>query len=188
MISHLEKELSGNSLLFPIGRNKDGSLSKTSHALPEELFRLVLSFAKRKEESVKDRMYDGEVSASPYEMGETTGCDYCPYRDICGFDPRLEGCSYRRLERYSSDDAVKKMREALEENVSRDASENEQSGKAGKDKNGREMDRTAAKVIDLRNRNILVSAAAGSGKTAVLVERIIQKITDEQSPVDVDRL
>ena len=28
------------------------------------------------------------------------------------------------------------------------------------------------KVIDLRNRNILVSAAAGSGKTAVLVERI----------------
>ena len=42
---------------------------------------------------------------------------------------RLEGCSYRRLERYSSDDAVKKMREALEENVSRDASENEQSGK-----------------------------------------------------------
>lgn len=54
MISHLEKELSGNSLLFPIGRNKDGSLSKTSHALPEELFRLVLSFAKRKEESVKD--------------------------------------------------------------------------------------------------------------------------------------
>ena len=43
------------------------------------------------------------------------------------------------------------------------------------------------KVIDLRNRNILVSAAAGSGKTAVLVERIIQKITDEQSPVDVDR-
>lgn len=28
-------------------------------------------------------------------------------------------------------------------------------------------------VIDLRNRNILVSAAAGSGKTAVLVERIV---------------
>ncbi len=44
------------------------------------------------------------------------------------------------------------------------------------------------KVIDLRNRNILVSAAAGSGKTAVLVERIIQRITDEREPVDVDRM
>lgn len=44
------------------------------------------------------------------------------------------------------------------------------------------------KVIDLRERNILVSAAAGSGKTAVLVERIIQKITDADKPVDIDRL
>ena len=40
-------------------------------------------------------------------------------------------------------------------------------------------------VIELRNRNILVSAAAGSGKTAVLVERIIKRITDEQHPVAV---
>ncbi len=44
------------------------------------------------------------------------------------------------------------------------------------------------KVIDLRDSNILVSAAAGSGKTAVLVERIIGRITDKQAPVDIDRL
>lgn len=44
------------------------------------------------------------------------------------------------------------------------------------------------KVIRLRNRNILVSAAAGSGKTAVLVERIIQMLTDPNNPVDVDQL
>ena len=44
------------------------------------------------------------------------------------------------------------------------------------------------RVIDTRNCNILVSAAAGSGKTAVLVERIIQMITDECHPVDIDRL
>ena len=43
-------------------------------------------------------------------------------------------------------------------------------------------------VIELHNRNILVSAAAGSGKTAVLVERIIQMICDEEHPVDIDRL
>lgn len=44
------------------------------------------------------------------------------------------------------------------------------------------------KVIDTRNCNILVSAAAGSGKTAVLVERIIQRITDKNNPVDIDEL
>ena len=48
--------------------------------------------------------------------------------------------------------------------------------------------REQQKVIDLRNKNILVSAAAGSGKTAVLVERILGLIMDEENPVDIDRL
>lgn len=43
-------------------------------------------------------------------------------------------------------------------------------------------------AIHEKNGNILVSAAAGSGKTAVLVERIIKLITDETNPVDIDRL
>ena len=43
-------------------------------------------------------------------------------------------------------------------------------------------------VINTSGRNILVSAAAGSGKTAVLVERIIKMITDENAPADIDRL
>jgi ATP-dependent helicase/nuclease subunit A len=43
-------------------------------------------------------------------------------------------------------------------------------------------------AIRLHGRNLLVAAAAGSGKTAVLVERIIRKVMDEQQPVDVDRL
>ncbi len=44
------------------------------------------------------------------------------------------------------------------------------------------------KVIDLHEKNILVSAAAGSGKTAVLVERIIQLVCEEANQVDIDRL
>lgn len=44
------------------------------------------------------------------------------------------------------------------------------------------------KVIDSRHCNLLVSAAAGSGKTAVLVERIIQMISDKENPIDIDEL
>lgn len=43
-------------------------------------------------------------------------------------------------------------------------------------------------VIDTHGRNLLVSAAAGSGKTAVLVERIVKMISDASNPVDIDRL
>ena len=44
------------------------------------------------------------------------------------------------------------------------------------------------KVIDTRDRNLLVSAAAGSGKTAVLVERILAMVKDPVRPIDVDQL
>ena len=44
------------------------------------------------------------------------------------------------------------------------------------------------RVIDVRGRNVLVSAAAGSGKTAVLVERIVKMVSDSAHPIDIDRL
>ena len=43
-------------------------------------------------------------------------------------------------------------------------------------------------AIEGREGNLLVAAAAEFGKTAVLVERIIQRICDEHNPVDVDAL
>ena len=43
-------------------------------------------------------------------------------------------------------------------------------------------------TIDTRDKNILVSAAAGSGKTAVLVERVITKLCDKKNPIRADEL
>ena len=48
--------------------------------------------------------------------------------------------------------------------------------------------RQQQRVIDARGHNLLVSAAAGSGKTAVLVERIVKMVSDGDHPVDIDRL
>lgn len=43
-------------------------------------------------------------------------------------------------------------------------------------------------AIDIRNKTLLVSAAAGSGKTATLTERIIQRLTDKSSPADISKM
>ena len=43
-------------------------------------------------------------------------------------------------------------------------------------------------AIDDRGGALLVSAAAGSGKTAVLTERVLRRLTDENDPIDIDRL
>ncbi len=52
----------------------------------------------------------------------------------------------------------------------------------------REWTKPQAQAIESRNGTVLVSAAAGSGKTAVLVERVIQRITDANHPVDIEKL
>lgn len=52
----------------------------------------------------------------------------------------------------------------------------------------RDWTREQRQSIDARGGSLLISAAAGSGKTAVLVERIVALVTDPAHPVDVDRL
>lgn len=127
VISHLEKDLSGNSVLFPLGRNKDGSLSKISKALPAGAFSTVLRYTREKERRMKALMYEGDVQAAPYEMAGATGCDYCPYGDICGFDPRIEGCSFRKLEKCSAEEAVRRMEEDI--GCDRNGEEDQDTGK-----------------------------------------------------------
>ncbi len=53
---------------------------------------------------------------------------------------------------------------------------------------GVEFTKEQQDVIDARNCNLLVSAAAGSGKTAVLVERVITRLMEKESPLNVDQL
>ena len=48
--------------------------------------------------------------------------------------------------------------------------------------------REQQQVIESRGKNLLVSAAAGSGKTALLVERIIRMVTEGEHPLDIDQL
>ncbi|MBR2907537.1 MAG: helicase-exonuclease AddAB subunit AddA [Clostridia bacterium] len=43
-------------------------------------------------------------------------------------------------------------------------------------------------AIDTRGQTLLVSAAAGAGKTAALTERIIRRVTDPKAPADVTRM
>lgn len=52
----------------------------------------------------------------------------------------------------------------------------------------RELTINQKKAVQHRNHNILVSASAGSGKTTVLVERVIQKVLAVENPTSVDQM
>lgn len=114
VLQHLERDLNGKSNLNPIDRNKDGSLSKSSKVLSPEEFVRFLEYTKKKEAELKAEMTEGYAEAEPYKLEGSTGCDYCAYRDICGFDIRLDGYQYRELEKYSAEEVLEKIRKELE--------------------------------------------------------------------------
>lgn len=113
VIKHLDKELSGNSLVVPIGKNKDNSLSKSSKAFPEEDFETISQFVKKSVKQIEGEMQDGKIEANPYMMGMSTGCDYCQFKGVCRFDEKIEGCEYRKLGKLSDEEVLEKMREEV---------------------------------------------------------------------------
>ena len=77
-------------------------------------FAEVLGHAEEKRKELKQEMRAGNVEAFPYEMGQQTGCDYCEYRNICGFDEAIPGYEYRKLGKLSKEEALQKIHEDAE--------------------------------------------------------------------------
>lgn len=115
VLKHLDHSGSGESLAVPVKYNKNGSLSKGSKAVPEEEFRLMMEHAARKIEETHRRILSGETDAKPYRKGKETGCDYCKYRHICGFDVKIPGYEYRDIEKMSKDQVIAAMEAGMPE-------------------------------------------------------------------------
>lgn len=113
VLQHFEKNLSGTSDCIPVSRKKDGELSKVSKVLSAEEFDLFLEYTKQKENEIKQKIVDGNVNISPYKLNENTGCDYCEYQSICGFDSRMEGYEYKTLKKYDQEEVLALMKEEI---------------------------------------------------------------------------
>lgn len=110
VLEHLDRKREGESLAVPVKYNKNGSLSKTSKAVPEEEFRLMMEHALKKIGTARREILEGETSAAPYRRGTESGCDYCSYRHVCGFDLKVPGYHYRDVGKMSKEEAVAAMR------------------------------------------------------------------------------
>lgn len=115
VLRHLDHRMEGDSLVVPVKYNKNGSLSKGSKAVPPEEFGIMVRHAVNKAKEVRRRILQGEVEAVPYRKGQDTGCDYCGYRDVCGFDVKIPGCAYREIDKMSREEAIRAMKAAEEE-------------------------------------------------------------------------
>ena len=80
-------------------KNKSEVFTDASINLSEEEFKALISDTKERMISDADRILEGDIEIKPYKYGNKTGCDYCDFSHICGFDKNKKGFSYRYITR-----------------------------------------------------------------------------------------
>lgn len=93
---------------------EDGSVSKKAKRAKREEFQILSRYVNHKIRDIGRKIFDGEIGAEPYQLGEDTGCDYCPYHGVCGFDPSSPGWEYRKLENIKDEgEILEKMKKEI---------------------------------------------------------------------------
>lgn len=112
----MDTDFSGTSTVIPVALKADGSLKATSKTASTYEFGLMSDYVRKKIEHVGKEIFAGNVAVKPYLLGDRSGCDYCPYHTICGFDVRMPGFSYQQFEKFdSSEEILAHIREEIGE-------------------------------------------------------------------------
>lgn len=94
----------GQSELLGLKLKKDGTFKKGAHVLTEEQFSLLSTYLQTLFRQTGENILNGDISLSPYRQGKNTGCQYCPYKPVCHFDPSLPENQYRDLPALKQDE------------------------------------------------------------------------------------
>lgn len=113
-LARLDTEQAGESVAAPVKWNRDGTLSQTSHAVDKESFQVMTKYAIQKLQKQHEKITEGEAEINPYAYGSKTGCDYCKYGHICGFDRKIAGYEYRNIKKKSIEEIISEMKGDIE--------------------------------------------------------------------------
>ena len=154
----LDHGFSGDSLVIPAGRKKDGSLKAASKTVTPEQFQTLSRFARRKLTQLGERMLGGEVAPDPYEADGRTPCDYCDYADVCGFDRKIPGSCPHRLEPLGKEEVWIRMEQELKQEASDRSEEAQRKSPALSEESWRELEEA------LRSMHMEETDKAGEGE------------------------
>ncbi|HHW09561.1 MAG TPA: hypothetical protein GXX29_06270 [Firmicutes bacterium] len=92
----------GTGLLIPARLRRDGTPAKSQYTLSEEQLQALLQAVEKTVAAIGQSLLLGEAHIRPYRYGPgESACTYCPYHQVCFFDIRFAGNSYRYLDAYA---------------------------------------------------------------------------------------
>lgn len=124
MVKHQDKSFqtegegirpSVKSDVIPVESNKEGELTKRSQGASTEEILLLLSHVRTMVGEMGRHILGGSTGAEPYKLGNHTACDYCPYKDVCGFDTKLKSFEYKKLKILEKEEILRRMKKGGEE-------------------------------------------------------------------------
>ncbi len=113
-VSLFQKEFQedGKSRWIPAVMKDGVPVAGKSAAISGKQFEHLRNFVYRQMEQFGSAIAAGEISARPYRRKDRTGCDYCEFRSVCGFDRKLSGYEYRRFAEKAPEDIWRELAEA----------------------------------------------------------------------------
>lgn len=114
IIGSLDKSISGKSTVIPVTLNKDGSFK--GDIMSTANFKLLEEYAKYKLRNIGNDIISGQITMNPCTDGDRyEACQYCSYKEVCGFEKKLEGYNMKNLQTEEDAILLEKMKQEMEE-------------------------------------------------------------------------
>ncbi len=105
----MDEDFEDKSDVIPVEIKKSGELSARSSVATSEEFAILAEHVNHSIVRMGNDIYKGNVKVAPYVEGQTSSCDYCPYKAICGFDVKIQGFEERKSAKIDKKDIFDKM-------------------------------------------------------------------------------
>lgn len=110
IVSLLDGEFAEKSDVVPVERKKDGSYSAKSSVIKAEDMKGISDYVNKKIKQIGTDILRGKIEINPCEQSGGTSCDYCVYKNVCGFEEGIGGYHYRRLENLEDEEVMERIR------------------------------------------------------------------------------
>lgn len=105
----MDQDFETKSDVIPVELKKSGELSSRSSVATTEEFAILSEYVNHNIVEKGNEIYSGNVAVSPFVEGQSSSCDYCPYKAICGFDVKIKGYESRKGKKIDKKEVFARM-------------------------------------------------------------------------------
>lgn len=117
-LSRLDRELYGDgngvSDVVPLKLKGGAIVESASSVCGTKGFERLMQRTRERISLDIERIQSGDISLDPYKLKDVTGCRYCPYHSVCGFDSSLPGHDFRRIRELSKAELKQRLFDGMD--------------------------------------------------------------------------